>query len=66
MRVCFIYTSINFKIQNIGDQITIAETEAEEIKTDMISSIENIQDSLDVVGNLNAMIKQRFPEPSSE
>ena len=59
-------TSINFKIQNIGDQIATAETEAEEIKTDMISSIENIQDSLDVVGNLNAMIKQKFPEPSSE
>lgn len=54
-------TSINSKIKNTNEQITKAEGDAELIKGDINTSIENIQDTLTQIVNRNYAINKKFP-----
>jgi len=54
-------TSINSKIKNTNEQITKAEGDAGLIKEDIITSIENIQDTLTQIVNRNYAINKKFP-----
>ena len=54
-------TSVNSKIKNTNEQITIATDNAELLKLDINTSIENIQDTLTQIVNRNNAINRKFP-----
>lgn len=56
-------TSINSKVKNTNEQITKAEGDAELIKGDINTSIENIQNTLTQIVNRNYAINKKFPDP---
>lgn len=56
-------TSINSKVKNTNEQITKAEGDAELIKEDINTSIENIQNTLTQIVNRNSAINKKFPDP---
>lgn len=56
-------TSINSKITSTSKSITKAEGDAELIKEDINTSIENIQNTLTQIVTRNYEINKKFPEP---